>query len=277
MRGKTCVVTGATSGIGEQTAYALASLGADLILVCRNRDKGRRVTERIRLATGEDRARLIVGDLADLAQVRMIAAAVRALDCPVHVLVNNAGVFNLSRRLTVDGHEEMFAVNHLAHFLLTTELLDLLQEAGGARVVTLGSGAHMLVKSINFSDVTFEDGFSALKVYSHSKLANCLFGHTLAYRLQGTGVTSNVVDPGEVSTNLGTQNGWIGWGLKHVLSLTLQNPVKGARTSIYACASHDLDGVSGVYLRNSKITNPRAWAVDDVMGKKLWEHSEELI
>lgn len=277
MCGKICLITGASSGIGEQTAYALAGQGAHVLLVCRNPDKGRRVVERIRQSTGHDRATVIVGDLANLAQVREIADKVQAMDCPLHVLVNNAGVFNISRRLTIDGYEEMFAVNHLAHFLLTTLLLDRLKQTKAARVVTLGSGAHKLVKAIKFDDLNFEKRYRPLYVYSHSKLANCLFGHTLAARLEGTSVTSNVVDPGEVSTNLGAQNGWIGKGLKQLMSLVLQNPAKGARTSIYACSSPELEGASGLYLRNAHLARPRPWVTDKVMGEKLWVQSESLV
>lgn len=128
MHGKTCLITGATSGIGEQTAYALAHQGAHLLLVCRDLEKGKRVANQIYQQMGVNQAQVIVGDLASLEQVRSVANEVLALDSPLDVLLNNAGVFNLSRRLTVDGHEEMFGVNHLAHFLLTNLLLGQLKK-----------------------------------------------------------------------------------------------------------------------------------------------------
>ncbi|MFY0682333.1 MAG: SDR family oxidoreductase [Thalassovita sp.] len=277
MQGKTCLITGASSGIGEQTAYALADQGADLILVCRNQDKGVRVATQIHLRNRSSRVDVVVGDFSSLEQVRKVADEVLTMERPLHVLLNNAGVFNFRRTLTVDGHEEMFAVNHLAHFLLTNLLLERLKQTAGARVVTVGSGAHKLVKAINFEDLSFEHRFRPLHVYSHSKLANGLFGYTLAQRLQGTGVTSNVVDPGEVSTNLGVQNGWFGVLLKRLMSRFLQSPKTGAETSIYACSAPVLQGVSGQYLRNSGVGKARRWAMDDIAGDALWEKSAALV
>jgi len=277
MRGKTCLITGASSGIGEQSAYALSDMGARVLLVCRNEEKGNLVAQRIRERTGEDLADVIVGDLASLTQVRRIAQVVIDRGRPLDVLLNNAGVFNMKRKLTVDGHEEMFAVNHLAHFLLTNLLLDLIKSTQGARVVTVGSGAHKLTRSINFDDLRFDQGFKALKVYSHSKLANVLFGHTLAARLTGTGVTSNVVDPGEVGTNLGGQNGILGTAIKNLMSVFLQSPTKGATTPVYACASPKLEGVSGQYLRHGRRTRARPWATDLAAGERLWAVSQQLV
>lgn len=276
MHNKTCVITGASSGIGEQTAYALADQGANLLLVCRDHDKGARVAERIKHITGGSRAEVIVGDLASLDQVRDIAQNVLAQDRPLHVLLNNAGVFNFKRQLTIDGFEEMFAVNHLAHFLLTELLRERLVDTGNARVVTVGSGAHKLVKQINFDDLDFERNFRPLRVYSHSKLANVLFSHALAKRLEGTGVTANVVDPGEVGTNLGSQNGWLGASLKRVMSSLLRGPEKGAQTSIFACSSPKLDKTSGAYLRNSQIAQARTGKDDVAAGEKLWDVSTRL-
>lgn len=277
MRGKNCLITGASSGIGEQTAYALADQGAHLLLVCRDQDKGKQVVKRIRQRTGADRAKVVFGDLASLEQVRLIAKTVLALDQPIHVLLNNAGVFNMRRCLTVDGNEEMFAVNHLAHFLLTNLLLERLTQTQNARVVTIGSGAHKLVKAINFDDLSFEKRFRPLHVYSHSKLANILFNHTLSERLRGTGVTANVVDPGEVATNLGGQNGRLGAIIKRLMSTFLQSPKRGALTSVYACSSSELEGISGQYLRNRRIAKARPWATDEAAGNKLWELSERLV
>ncbi len=276
MGNKTCVITGASSGIGEQAAYALAQEGVNLLLVCRDHDKGIRVAERINLAAGSPRAQVIVGDLASLDQVRDVAQNILAHDCPLHVLLNNAGVFNFKRQLTVDGFEEMFAVNHLAHFLLTELLRNRLVETGNARVVTVGSGAHKLVKGINFDDLEFAQNFRPLHVYSHSKLANVLFGQTLARRLEGTCVTSNIVDPGEVSTHLGSQNGWLGAILKRVLSPILSSPEKGAQTSVFACSSARLNGVTGAYLRNCRIAGAGKMKDDVAAGEKLWDVSTRL-
>lgn len=132
------------------------------------------------------------------------------------------------------------------------------------------------MKAINFDDLSFETGFRPLHVYSHSKLANVLFNHTLSIRLKDTSVTANVVDPGEVGTNLGGQNGLLGTIIKRVMSIVLQSPESGALTSVYACSSNQLDGVSGQYLRNGRLGKARDWARDDVAGEKLWDISADI-
>lgn len=277
LRGKTVLITGATSGIGEQTAYALAEMGAKLLLVCRDRDKGEVVAHNIRTHVGADLAKIIVGDLASLAQVRQISEVVLEQRQSLDVLVNNAGVFNMHRSITADGYEEMFAVNYLAHFLLTNLLLERIKKSNVARIINIGSGAHKLVKEINFEDLSFVNGFRPLKVYSHSKLANVLFNFALSDRLAGTGVTANLVDPGEVATNLGSQNGMFGSIIKKVMSYFLQSSENGAATSVYACSSSDLDGVSGQYLRKSAISEACDWATDRETARLLWETSEKLV
>lgn len=276
LTGKTCVLTGATNGIGLVTARELAARGAELFLVCRDRNKGQRVAEEIKENTGNERITLLVGDLSSLADVRQVAQSFVEQDKPLHLLLNNAGVFNIKRHLTVDGHEEMFAVNHLAHFLLTNLLLDQMKAAAPARIVNVASGAHMLVRGINFEDLSFEIGFRALKVYSHSKLANLLFNRQLAKRLEADRIAANAVDPGEVGTGLGSQNGWIGKLLQPAMKLFLQSPERGARTSIYACTSPQLNGVTGNFYRNCKAHTPKPWAADDNAAEQLWTISANL-
>ena len=155
MSGKTCVVTGATSGIGQVAALALADMGAELFLVCRSRTKGEWTAADILDQTGNDKVTLLIGDLSSLADVRQIANSFLEHDKPLHLLLNNAGVVNLKRKITEDQFEEMFAVNHLAHFLLTNLLLDRLRASAPARIVNIASGAHMLVKGINFEDASY--------------------------------------------------------------------------------------------------------------------------
>lgn len=273
MKGRGCLITGATSGIGAATARALADRGADLILLCRNRAKGERLAARM----GAGSVHLIECDLARLDQVRAAAQVFLDLDRPLHVLVNNAAVFNIKRRVTGDGFEEMFAVNHLAHFLLTQLLLPRLRESAAARIVTMGSGAHKLVREMNFADLQFRQGFRPLRVYSHSKLANMLFSHELARRLDGSGVTANLVDPGEVATGLGRQNGGVTKLLLPLLHPFLRPPDKGAETPLHACCAESLQGVSGVYLRDCRIHTPRPWAADGEAARKLWWLSAEMV
>lgn len=276
LSGKVCMVTGATSGIGRVAAQALAEMGAELFLVCRDRAKGERTAADILANTGNDQITLLIGDLGSLADVCDIAQSFLNHDKPLNLLLNNAGVFNFKREITIDGHEEMFAVNHLAHFLLTNLLLDRMKASAQARIVNVASGAHKLVKGMNFKDLNFEQGFRALKVYGHSKLANMLFTLELARIMANSGVTVNAVDPGEVATGLGSQNGWLGKSIQMLMKLFLRSPEKGALTSIYACVSPELEGVSGRFFRDCRERQPKPWAMDDAAAERLWEASEEL-
>ncbi len=277
MKGKTCLITGATSGIGRITATALAARGADLILPCRDPAKGVRFAQELQRAHPGCDVKVIGCDLAALGQVQDAANQILATGKPLHVLVNNAGVFNFKRLLTEDGFEEMFAVNHLAHFLLTMRLLPLLAAAPNARIVNVGSGAHRMVKGLNFNDLNFETGFRALKVYSHSKLANGLFNTALAHRVGGANITANLVDPGEVSTNLAAQNGWLSTVLRVVMRRFLSTPEKGAQTSIYAACAPELEGVNNAYLRAQKIGSASPQATDLAASDRLWEVSCAMI
>lgn len=272
------MVTGATSGIGQVSAQALAKMGAELFLVCRNRDKGERTLADILTRTGNDRIRLLIGDLSSLAEIHQIAQLFLKQDKPLHLLLNNAGVVNLKRKITVDGYEEMFAVNHLAYFLLTNLLLNRIKASASARIVNVASDAHWFCKGINFEDLTFNDGFRWLKVYGHSKLANILFTRELAKRLEGSGVTVNALHPGGfgIKTALGSQNGWKAKTFSLLLNPFLQTPEQGAVTSIYACTSTELDGVSGRYIRDCRENQPKPWALDDAAAQRLWEVSVKL-
>ncbi len=275
---KVCMVTGATSGIGLVAAKALAEMGAELFLVCRNRDRGERTVADIVDHTGNDRVTLLLCDLSSLTEVRDIAQSFLNYKRPLHALLNNAGVFNFNREITVGNHEEMFAVNHLAHFLLTNLLLDRIMASTPARIVNVASEAHWFCKGMNFEDLTFKERFKALKVYGHSKLANILFTRELAKRMEGSGVTVNAVHPGGfgIRTGLGSQNGGKAKILSLLLKAFLNSPEEGARTSIYACTSPELDGVTGRYLKKCREKQPKPWAKDDVAAQRLWEVSAKL-
>jgi len=177
---KVCLITGATSGIGLASVHALAQMGAELFLVSRNPKKGERLIKEIKSQSGNEKIKLLIGDLSSLEDVRQIAQSFLQYHRPLHILLNNAGVFNFQRKLSLDGHEEMFAVNHLAHFLLTNLRLDCIKSSSPARIINVASGAHILVKNMNFTDLNFNERFRSLKVYSHSKLASILFTHELA-------------------------------------------------------------------------------------------------
>ncbi len=270
------MITGATNGIGKETALAIAAMGAETYLVCRNPDKAEQTKSEIITQTGNHQINLLIGDLSSLSEVSAVAASFLQLKKPLHLLINNAGIVNLKREITVDGFEEMFAVNHLAHFLLTHLLLDTLKNSAPSRIVNVSSEAHIFYKRINFNDLSFETGFGSMKVYGHSKLANILFTRELAKKLEGTDVTANALHPGTISTGLGTQNGWIGKAIMTGLRPFLKSPQQGAKTTIYTSVSPELDGISGKYFENCKEKQPKPWAQDDDAAAMLWKVSSRM-
>ncbi len=277
LRGKTALVTGASSGIGKVTASALATMGATVYLVCRNRAKGGQVQQEIKELAGHDRVFLIVADLAEQAQVRRAAQEFLNTGEPLHILHNNAGITNTARRETVDGIEETFAVNHLAYFLLTNLLLDRLKESAPARIVNVASDAHYFVRGMQFDDLEYENQYKTFKVYGQSKLANLLFALALAPKLVGTDVTVNSVHPGVVTTGLGMQNGGFLSKIVPVIGgLLFRSPEKGAESSIYVCTSPALNDVSGKYYANCRQKTPKPWARDVEAAEKLWKISEQM-
>ncbi len=276
MRGKVCLITGATSGIGRASSLALAQKGASLILVARNKEKAAQLKQLVKMETGNEDVDLIVGDLSSQADIRRIAQTFIDSGKPLHVLLNNAGVVNMKRVLTVDGYEEMFAVNHLAYFLLTHLLLDRLKGNASARIVNVASGAHVFCKSgVNFDDINFEQGFSGIKVYGHSKLANILFTRQLAKKLEDSNVTVNCCHPGVVATGLGANNGVLGKLVMWLMKPFLRTPEQGAATSIYLASSVEVLG-SGNYYADCKSAKVKPWAEDAAAAEWLWEMSLEM-
>lgn len=274
LTGKTALITGATSGIGEAAALAMAGMGASLYLVCRSPQKGEKTLQTIKQQTGNERIQLLLGDLADLSQVRRIAEEFLNTGEPLHILLNNAGITNTQRRETVDGFEETFAVNHLAPFLLTNLLLPRIKESAPARIVNVASNAHHFVNGMRFDDLQSTKQYKTFKVYGQSKLGNMLFTLELAERLKNTGITVNAVHPGAVATGIGTQNGLMGKLIPLLLKPFFRSPMKGAESSIYACVSPELEGTSGKYYYNCKETAPKPWALDKAQASRLWRESE---
>jgi NAD(P)-dependent dehydrogenase (short-subunit alcohol dehydrogenase family) len=275
MKGKTVLITGATSGIGRVTAKTLASAGATIFLLCRDRGRGEEVATEIAKETGNRDVRLLIADLASQADIRRAAAEFLATGSPLHVLINNAGLVNLRRELTTDGIEAVFAVNHLAYFLLTLLLLDRLKESAPARIVNVASDAHRFGK-LDFDDLGSERRYRWPRVYGQSKLANILFTSELARRLEGTGVTVNCLHPGAVGTGLGKNNGAIARAIIGVLRPFFRTPEKGAETTIYLATSPEVEGVSGKYFSNRREARPSAAATNAADAARLWEISEQL-
>jgi len=244
MDGKVCVVTGATSGIGKATATALARLGAQVVLVARDRGRGEATAAEV-AAAGASPPGLEIADLASMAQVRALAGRLGALE-RIDVLVNNAGLMAGQRRVTADGLDEVFAVNHLAPFLLTSLLLGQLTAAAPARVITVTSGAHAGAR-LDLDDPQLDRGWESWRAYANSKLANILFTRELARRLEGTAVTANCAHPGLVRTRFGREA-----RLPMRAAVTLARPVmlparRGARTIVYLATSPQVAQTSGAY------------------------------
>ena len=274
LTGRVCVITGATRGIGRATAEGLAKLGASLILVCRRVDDGAEVAECITKSGGHP-PEVVVGDLSSQASIRSAAAEIVGRHPRLHVLINNAGVLLRSRQVSVDGHEMQLAVNHLAYFLLTNLLLDALKAGAPSRIVNVSSGAHQGGR-IDFDALQSERRYDPIRVYSMTKLANILFTHELARRLERTRVTVNAVHPGVIATRLladyldvpetgGTTAPTFGG-----------NPERGAETSIYLAASPEVEGISGGYFVNRQESRSSVASYDERAGRQLWDVSARL-
>jgi len=273
MNGKVCVVTGATSGIGKAAATALARMGAQIVLV--GRDQGR--TEATAAEIGANAAvppKAEIADLASMEQVHALAGRLGSLE-RIDVVVNNAGLVLGERRVTEDGFEHVFAVNHLAPFLLTNLLLPRLTGSAPARVVTVTSDAHSAA-NLDLDDPNLEHGWDSWRSYANSKLANILFTRELARRLDGTGVTANCAHPGVVRTGFGREG-------KPLLRLGTTiarpfflSPERGADTIVYLASSPDVAGETGGYYVKRQRREPSAAARDDAAARRLWDISEKL-
>lgn len=271
LNGKIAIVTGATSGIGFQTAIALASKGARVILPARNLQKAEEAKNQIANQTGNKNIEVFQCELSSMESIRQFAAHFNNNYDQLHILVNNAGIWDTSRKLSADGIENVFAVNHLAPFLLTNLLLDKLKAAGKARVVNVASAAHMQGK-MNFQDIEYTKSWNHFKVYAQSKLANILFTRELASRLEGTGITTNCLHPGVVSTHLFDNMGGL---MKAIFKTFMISPEKGAQTSIYLATSPEVEHVSGEYFAKSRIKKTASAAFDMKTAAMLWEISEK--
>jgi NAD(P)-dependent dehydrogenase (short-subunit alcohol dehydrogenase family) len=277
MSGKICLVTGATNGIGKAAARALAQMGATVVIVGRDAQKAAQVTEEIRTVSGNQNVDWLLADLSSQQEVRRLADEFKRRYPQLHVLLNNAGGTFTNRQLSVDGIEMTFALNHLAYFLLTNLLLDMLKASAPARVINVSSDAHSGGK-IEFDNLQGERSYSSFGPYGNSKLANILFTIELARRLEGTGVTVNALHPGLTSTGFGKNNpGFFMKVMRAVIPLVARSPEKGAATSIYLASSPEVQGMTGKYFVDCKVTQPSAPAADTTVARKLWDVSAEMV
>jgi NAD(P)-dependent dehydrogenase (short-subunit alcohol dehydrogenase family) len=275
LQGKHCMITGASSGLGRVTAVELARMGAQLTLVCRSRSRGEDVIAEIRQKTGNGNVNLMLADLSIQQSISELAAGFLHRGEPLHVLMNNAGVFNLKREVTADGIETVFAVNHLSYFMLTLLLLDRIKQSAPARIVNVASGAHSR-GTIDFDDLGGERRYRSMRIYGQSKLANILFTYELARRLEGSGVTANCAHPGAVATGLGANNGALAKLLLPLIGLFMRSPENGAATQIYLASSTGVAGISGQYFVDCKPAKSSAESYDTAVARRLWEVSARM-
>jgi len=273
MSGRVCVVTGATAGIGREIALALANMGATVVIVARDTTRAARTAEEISRAAHNPSVSWVLADFASLDSVRAGAAEIIRRHEMIHVLVNNAGVAKKHRTLSVDGIELTFAVNHLAPFLLTRELLPLLRAGAPSRIITVASAAEAH-RPIDFDDLQSEKKYRGFTAYAKTKLMNVMFTYELSARLAGSGVTANCVHPGAVATDMLRQLPWWLYGL---ISPFLLTPEQGAATPVYLASSPEVEGVSGDYFVKGRAKPSSLPSYDADARKRLWELSEALI
>jgi NAD(P)-dependent dehydrogenase (short-subunit alcohol dehydrogenase family) len=275
MRGKTVVITGGTSGIGEVAAETLAKMGARIVLVARDKTRGDATLARLRDCAPSVAHSVYLADLARLAEMKRVAAQIADVEPRIDVLINNAGALFATRRLTQDGLECTFALNHMAYFVLTEGLRERLAASRPARIINTASGAHQRA-TLDFDDLQSAKSFGAMKAYGRSKLCNILFTRELARRLHGTGVTANCLHPGFVATRFGDQSGGSVSRLVWLAKFFAISPAKGAETIVYLASSPDVAATTGQYYYKCLPTTPSSWAQDDRSALLLWQRSAAL-
>ncbi len=276
MQGKICLITGANSGIGKVTALELARRGATVVMVCRNAAKGSAAQSEIRDTSGNTAVDLLLADLSSLASVRELAEAFQKRYSRLDVLINNAGIYLGRYMETNDGFEQTFAVNHLAPFLLTNLLRDLLITSAPARIITVSSEAHRWGR-MDFDDLHGKRGYNGMRAYSQSKLANILFTYELARQLAGTGVTANCLHPGGVATNFAKEKAGLFGIIFSLIRPVLRTPEQGAETSIYLATAPEVADITGTYFRDKRPVRSARISYDQTTWQRLWHVSAELV
>jgi NAD(P)-dependent dehydrogenase (short-subunit alcohol dehydrogenase family) len=271
----TCLITGATSGIGYETARALVGRGARVLIVARSPERGEPIRAKLAAAQPGARVDLLSADLSRQADVRHLAMAVQERTDRLDLLINNAGVITRTREITTDGLETQFAVNHLAPFLLTNLLLDLLRRSAPARVVTVASQVEAM-GTIDLGDLQRERHYDPVGVYAQSKLANVLFTYELARRLQGTGVTANCLHPGVIATKLVDAYYNRTGPARLVSRLRFDGPKTGAASVMHVATASDLAAVSGRYFHEVTPRASSARSYDEALARELWIASARL-
>jgi len=275
MGGKTVLITGGTSGIGKATAVALAAMGANVVIVGRNQERGEAAVEEIKAQSHNESVELMLADLSVQAEVRGLAEEFQERHDRIDVLANNAGLVQSKRTETPDSIETTLATNHLAPFLLTNLLIGRLEQSAPSRVITVSSEAQRW-GTMDFEDMQSRRKYRGFPVYGMTKLANIMFTYELAERLNGTGVSANCLHPGSVGTNFGQNNKGVMALFFRTFKPLMRSPGQGADTLIWLASSSEVDGVSGKYFSDRKVIEAKKVAYDPAARRRLWEISEDL-
>ena len=277
MNGKICLVTGATSGIGKATALALAQLGATVVIVSRSSARCAEVVKEIKRISGNDAVEALIADLSIMAEVRQVADQFKAKYQQLHVLINNAGGAYGKRQVTSEGFEKTFALNHLGCFLLTRLLLDTLKASAPARIINVSSDAHKTAY-LDFDDLQSQKGNFVFNAYGRSKLAVVVFSYELARRLNGKGVTVNVLHPGLVRTGFASNMGAVPAAvINFFMRFVALTPEQGAQTSVYLAASPEVENVTGKYWEKCQAVPSGSATYDTATWRRLWEVSDRMV
>ena len=275
MQGKTVVITGATSGIGEVAACTLAKQGARIVLIERDRTRGEETLKRLEsIAPGRHHV-AHYANLSRLPEMKRVSEAVAESEPQIDVLINNAGALFNTRQVTGDALEMTFATNHIAYFVVTSLLLERLKATPGARIVCTASDAHKRAK-MDFDDLQMEKGYTGFGMYGRSKLMNILFTRELARRLEGSGVTANCLHPGFVATRFGDASGGLGAFVVKTAKKFALTPEEGAKTIIYLASSPEVNGITGKYFHKCQQELPTPEAQNDADARRLWDLSVQL-
>jgi retinol dehydrogenase 14 len=275
MGGKTVLITGGTSGIGKAAAVAMAAIGANVVVVGRNQERGGAAVEEIKAQSHNESVELMLADLSVQAEVRRLAEEFLERYDRLDVLINNAGLVQSKRTETPEGIETTLAINHLAPFLLTNLLLERLEQSAPSRVITVSSEAQRW-GTMDFEDMQSRRKYRGFPVYGMTKLANIMFTYELAERLNGTGVSANCLHPGSVGTNFGQNNRDAMALFFRTFKPFMRTPEQGADTLIWLASSPEVDGVSGKYFSDRKEIEAKKVAYDPTARHRLWEMSEDL-
>jgi len=272
LKNKIILITGATSGIGKETALGLAKLGAIIVFTTRNTIKGEKTKKELIARTNNKNIQMLTCDLASIESIKNCCNEFKSKFDKLHVLINNAGVWDFKRKESKDGIENIFAVNYLAPFLMTNLLLDVLKNGKPSRIINVTSGMHY--GTINFDDIEFKQKFSGVKAYRQSKLGLILFTRLLAKKLEGTGVTVNVVQPGMNKTDLGRDAGGFS---KMIFKMMGKDPSVGAETSIYLASSPDVENITGEYWVKKEIKKSSKESYNMDLAEKLWDVGKKYL